>query len=103
MATPTSGNESSDSSTQLPFPMEHWQAIVQAMQLAPQEARTAELVLQGLCDKQIAAALGVREPTIRTYLSRIAAKTGAHRRMELATHVLGLSYRLLAPSSRRQD
>ena len=103
MATPTSDNEPLNSTTLLPFPIEHWQAIVQAMRLAPQEARTAELVLQGLCDKQIAAALGVREPTIRTYLSRIAAKTGAHRRMELATHVLGLSYRLLSPSSRPRD
>jgi DNA-binding NarL/FixJ family response regulator len=76
----------------LPLDDDHWRAIVQAIQLSPQQARIVELVLRGLCDKQIAAAMGISEPTIRTYLQRISARTHTRGRMELAMRVLAVSH-----------
>ena len=78
----------------LPLDSAHWQAIVQAMQLSPQQAKIVELVLRGMCDKQIATAMGISEPTIRTYLQRISARTHTHGRMELALRVLAVSHQV---------
>jgi DNA-binding NarL/FixJ family response regulator len=78
----------------LPLDDAHWRAIVEAMGLPPQLAKTAELVLRGLCDKQISTAMGIGEPTIRTYLQRIAEHAGGRGRMALARHVLGVSHAL---------
>jgi len=80
----------------LPLSSGHWQAVIDAMQLSPQEARVVELVLRGACEKQVSSQLGIGIPTIRTYLTRIAAKTGTHGRMELALHVLGVSHQVVA-------
>jgi DNA-binding NarL/FixJ family response regulator len=76
----------------LPLDDDHWRAIVEAMQLSPQQAKIVELVLRGLCDKQIAAAMGISEPTIRTYLQRISARTQTRGRMALAMRVLAVSH-----------
>ena len=76
----------------LPIETAHWLAIVHAMQLSPQQARIVELLLRGMCLKQIAEAMGIGQPTVRTYLDRIFARTGTHGRMELAMHVLGISH-----------
>ena len=76
----------------LPLDDDHWLAIVRAMRLSPQQAKIVELVLRGLCDKQIAAAMGISEPTIRTYLQRISARTHTRGRMELAMRVLAVSH-----------
>ena len=78
----------------LPLDDAHWRAIVEAMQLSPQQAKIVELVLRGMCDKQIAAAMGISEPTIRTYLQRISARTRTHGRMELAMRVLAVSHQV---------
>jgi DNA-binding NarL/FixJ family response regulator len=87
-----------------PLPLEaaHWRAIVQALQLSAQQARIVELVLRGMCDKQIAAAMGISEPTIRTYLQRISARTRTHGRMELALCVLGISHQVDREEGRHQ-
>jgi DNA-binding CsgD family transcriptional regulator len=85
----------------LPLTPSHWAAIVAAMGLAPQEARTAELILRGLCYKQIAAVMRLGPPTIRTYFSRIEAKLGIKGQMALAMHVMALSHRLPDPGEPR--
>ena len=87
----------------LPVDDDHWLAIVQAMQLSPQQAKIVELVLRGLCDKQIAAAMGISEPTIRTYLQRISARTQTRGRMALAMRVLAVSRQVDAESGCRQE
>ena len=87
----------------LPLSQEHWQAVVEAMQLSPQEARVVELVLRGACEKQVSAKLGIGVPTIRTYLTRIGAKTETHGRMELALHVLGVSHQVVANVKSHQN
>lgn len=77
-----------------PLPLEaaHWQAVCEAMGLSAQQAKVVELVLRSAGQKQIAAALGITEPTLKTYLDRIAARTGTRGRMQLALHVLKLSH-----------
>jgi DNA-binding NarL/FixJ family response regulator len=76
----------------LPLHPGHWRAIFTALHLSPKQAQVVELLLRGLCDKQIAQAMGIREPTVRTYLDRISARTRTHGRMELAMKVLAVSH-----------
>jgi DNA-binding NarL/FixJ family response regulator len=52
--------------------------------LTPTEQRVADLVLEGLSSKQVAAALFVTPKTVETQLSRIYAKLGIHSRAQLA-------------------
>lgn len=76
----------------LPLSPPHWQAVCQALQLSPKQAMVVELTLRGLCDKQIAQALGIGEATVRTYFDRISARTRTRGRMELAMKVLAVSH-----------
>jgi DNA-binding CsgD family transcriptional regulator len=57
-------------------------APVQA--LSPREREVADLVARGATDKAIARELGVSVASVRTYLRRLAAKTGVQRRAALA-------------------
>ena len=88
-----------------PLPLDdgHWRAIVHAMQLSPQQAKIVELVLRGLCDKQIAVAMGISEPTIRTYLQRISERTQTRGRMALAMRVLAVSHQVNREPKRHQE
>ena len=52
--------------------------------LTPTEQRVADLVVEGLSNKQVAAALFVTPKTVETQLSRIYAKLGIHSRTQLA-------------------
>lgn len=47
-----------------------------------------ELVASGLCDKEIARALGVEYRTVRCYLDRVGAATGLRGRTAIAAHWL---------------
>lgn len=67
-------------------------ATVQAMEvprrggaavLTPAEARVCELLLQGLSDKEIAAALGRALPTVKHQVSSILRKHGVPSRARL--------------------
>lgn len=57
------------------------------------------MILRGLCYKQIASAMQLGPPTIRTYFSRIEAKLGIKGQMALAMHVLNLSHRVPDPGT----
>jgi DNA-binding NarL/FixJ family response regulator len=83
----------------LPLDASHWRAIFAVLDLSPQQAKVVELTLRGLCDKQIAAALGITEPTLRTYMSRISVRTRTRGRMELAMHILGVSHQVSGDSA----
>lgn len=52
--------------------------------LSPREAEVAQCVCRGLTDKEIARALNIGLPSVRTYLSRVFEKLGVHRRAGLA-------------------
>ena len=90
----TSG-QSKRSAPPLPIDGDHWQAIVEVLELSPQQAKVVELTLRGMSDKEIATALGISEPTLRTYMSRISARTRTRGRMELAMRVLAVSHEVV--------
>ncbi len=52
--------------------------------LTPTESRVAELVAQGLSNKQVAAELVVSVKAVEAHLTRIYAKLGVRSRAELA-------------------
>lgn len=52
------------------------------MIVSPRQTDVLELAAAGLCDKEIAAALGVGHRTVRTHLEILIARTG-HRRTGL--------------------
>jgi DNA-binding NarL/FixJ family response regulator len=87
----------------LPLHPDHWQAIYLALRLSPKQAQVVELVLRGLCDKQIAQTMGIGEPTVRTYLDRISARTRTHGRMELAMKVLAVSHEVARATVIKSD
>jgi len=57
--------------------------------LSAREREVAALVAEGCTDKEIARALGIGVSSVRTYLRRLAEKTGAHRRAALARAATG--------------
>ncbi|HEY4309162.1 MAG TPA: LuxR C-terminal-related transcriptional regulator [Pirellulales bacterium] len=72
----------------LPLDEREWQAVVKSLRLSPQQAKVVRLLLRSAANKQIAFALGISEPTVRTHLERIFSRTGVGDRMELAMRVL---------------
>jgi DNA-binding CsgD family transcriptional regulator len=88
-------NKHLESLAPLPFGTAHWRAIAEEMELSPQQAKIVEWILRGACRKQIAAVMGISEPTIKSYLDRVFARTGTRDCMQLAMHVLAVSHRLL--------
>ncbi len=78
----------------LPLDAAHWQAVCEAMQLSSQQAKVVELVLRSASRKQIAATLGITEPTLKTYLDRVASRTGTRGPMQLAMRVLAISHQV---------
>lgn len=52
--------------------------------LSPREERVAELVAQGLTNRQIAAVLFVSERTVESHVSSVLRKLGCHRRTTVA-------------------
>jgi two-component system nitrate/nitrite response regulator NarL len=52
--------------------------------LTPRESQLVALLQQGLRNKEIGACLGITEGTVRMYLSKLFAKTGARDRFEVA-------------------
>ncbi len=52
--------------------------------LAPREAQILGLVGEGLSNAEIARRLRMTEPTVKTYVSRILAKTGCANRVQAA-------------------
>ncbi len=78
----------------LPLDSASWMAVVETLQLAPQQARIVELILRGLRDKQIAAELGLGVPTVRTYLKRVFVRVGVQDRVELVLRVFAVAWDL---------
>ena len=77
----------------MPFPLDSttWREVVGEMQLPRQQAKVLELVLQGMQDQQIAAAMKIGVPTVRTYLGRIFTRAGVRDRLELVLRILALT------------
>ena len=52
--------------------------------LSPREAQVMHCVCQGMTDKEIARALAIALPSVRTYVQRLFGKLGVHRRAGIA-------------------
>ncbi len=78
----------------LPLGPAHWRAIADALSLSKRQAEIAELTLRDAGDEQIARALGISLSTLKTQRKRIAERTGAKTRMQLAMRVLVVSHQL---------
>jgi DNA-binding NarL/FixJ family response regulator len=87
----TSADRILNSYPPLPLEPSHWQAVAKQMKLSKQQKRIVELVLRGMGDKEVSAVLEIAEPTIRTHMTRIFAKTKAGSRMEVAMRVLQIA------------
>ena len=70
----------------------NWVEAVRVLGLTPQQAKVVKLVLQGMKDKQIAAALGLSVPTIRSHLGRIFTRVGVTDRVELILGVVAAAH-----------
>jgi len=68
-----------------------WQAVAAALALSGQQRRIVELILRGRQDKQIAKALDLSVPTVRTYLTRVFVRTNTEDRLGLVLRVFALS------------
>jgi DNA-binding NarL/FixJ family response regulator len=77
---------------ELPFTPDKWQRLIHALRLPPQQLRVVELILRNKCDKQIADAMGLKKPTVRTYMQRIFARMGVCDRVELVLKLCALSH-----------
>ena len=67
----------------LPLSAEKWRQLAEELALSPQQTRIVELILRNFCDKEIAAQLGLKVPTVRTYLQRTYLRLGVEDRMAL--------------------
>lgn len=76
----------------LPLPPDKWREIAESLQLPPRQERIIELILCNFCDKQIAVAMGIKIPTVRTYLTRIFQRLDVADRMELVLHIVAMSH-----------
>lgn len=60
-------------------------------QLTPRESQVLELVRQGMRNREIATALGIRPGTVKIHLRHIFEKTGIHGRFSLALNLMAAS------------
>lgn len=68
-----------------------WQRVANDLLLSPQQTRIVELILRGHQDKEIAAELSLSVPTVRTYLTRIFARTEVVDRMALVLRIFAMA------------
>ncbi len=76
----------------LPLDDAHWQAICTALRLSPRQIAVVELMLRDAGNKEIVAALGISEGTLKTQQRRIFRRTATHSRVQLAMRVLAVSH-----------
>lgn len=83
----------------LPLPASVWREIARELRLPPQQKRIAGLILRHQCDKQIAAILRIKVPTVRTYLGRMFDRLGVSDREQLILLIFRLSHGRQGPAA----
>lgn len=78
----------SESARPLPMGRTRWQAVVRELKLTHRQAEIVAGVLRAMTDKQIAEEMGLKTPTIRTYLERICKRLGVTGRLQLVLRVM---------------
>jgi DNA-binding CsgD family transcriptional regulator len=69
------------------FDKNEWKQLVEELALSPRQKEIVQHLLLGQSDKQIAAAMGLAQPTVRTHLSRLFARLNVQDRQELVLQV----------------
>jgi len=69
------------------FTYGEWLQLKAVLALSPRQAEVVEQLFLGHSDKQIARALRMSVPTVRTHLCRLFARFGVEDRCELVVHV----------------
>ena len=64
-----------------------WFELTRELSLSPRQTQVIQQLFAGRSDKQIAQALRVSVPTVRTHLSRLFARFGVEDRCELILRV----------------
>lgn len=64
-----------------------WRVLKARLKLSLRQEEIVGLILRGCSDKQIAAQLDLRVPTVRTHLSRLFLRLGVRDRVELILRV----------------
>ena len=77
-----------------PLNPREWARTARELRLSPRQAQIVELILHAKRDKQIAAALSMTLPTLRTHLGRVFERLGVTDRVELVLHVFATFRRL---------
>lgn len=66
---------------------ETWQFVMQRFALPPRHVELVALLVQGKQDKEVADAMGLSLPTVRTYLDRIRKSVKAHDRLTIVIRI----------------
>ena len=77
--------------TGFPLSILKWNRMSRKLALSAQQTRIVELILCNLSDKEIASQLGIKVPTVRTYLQRTYVRMGVEDRMGLVLKILKTS------------
>jgi DNA-binding NarL/FixJ family response regulator len=77
--------------------------VLTSLEFSPQQARSVKLLLQDKADKQIAREMGLRVPTVRTYLSRIFQRTGCTDRVGRVLKVFQVARQLREKNEGHQE
>ena len=72
-----------ESNNGLAFSPQAWEGIAYTLGLARRELEVLQCLVGDQHEADIAATLGLSRHTVRTYLERLRAKTGAHTRVQL--------------------
>ena len=65
------------------FSKDEWHELALSLSLSPRQSQIGRHLCSGLSDKQIANAMQISVPTVRTHLSRLFLKFDAQDRNEL--------------------
>ena len=71
------------------FTSSEWADLAETFSLSRRQTEVLTQLLQGHSDKQIASALHMSVPTVRTHLTRLFLKFDVQDRCELILHVFG--------------
>jgi DNA-binding NarL/FixJ family response regulator len=74
------------------MPLEKWEKMRSDLQLSPRHEQIVELILRNQSDKEIAAAMNLKIPTIRTYKTRMFQRLDVADRIDLILRLFALSH-----------
>jgi DNA-binding NarL/FixJ family response regulator len=83
-----------ESLPQLSIEPDHWREVLDLLGLSPQQAKILDLLLRGVCDKNIAPTVGIGQSTVRAHIASILARTRSNNRTELAMQVRSLAQQM---------